>query len=396
MPDWYEALDRLVAVGQLSMASMADAQYRASQAAVLDQELAGIDVVTGGEMHRRTHNRHSPPNAMLNYFWQKIPAFQGSTRPKPITPHDPDVFHPAATCRGRIADNIDLGLVDEFKMVSALTRKPVKITMTGPHMLAKVAYDEHYNDIAEDDGRSRQAAAPQFQDAGRRRLQAHPDRRAAVHHVRRRRGAAAVDAINLAIEDLPDDVHVSMHICQGNYAVGKEYDGQIGHRYFDIGRYKADLVCKIECSSYLIEHDMTHHYEGLLGNQQLGVGAVDVQDPKVESGETVVAARIQPTQMAGARADHRHQLVRLQSSAARTAFGKLQGDGRGQAHARRLRAAGGAVSPGDDKLRPRPADRSSELLALAQEAGRLGVFEWQVQAGHRARLSPERPSRSMA
>jgi hypothetical protein len=33
-------------------------------------------------------------------------------------------------------------------MVSALTKKPVKVTMTGPHMLAKVAYDEHYNDIA--------------------------------------------------------------------------------------------------------------------------------------------------------------------------------------------------------------------------------------------------------
>jgi hypothetical protein len=75
--DWYEALDRLVAVGQLSMASMADAQYRCMQAAILDQELAGIDVITGGEMHRRTHNRHSPPNAMLNYFWQKIPALPG-------------------------------------------------------------------------------------------------------------------------------------------------------------------------------------------------------------------------------------------------------------------------------------------------------------------------------
>ena len=36
---------------------------------------------------------------------------------------------------------------------------------------------------------------------------------------------------------------------------------------------------------------MTHHYEGLVGNKQLGIGAVDVQDPKIESGETV-AARI--------------------------------------------------------------------------------------------------------
>src|ERR1700728_2359498 len=133
VPDWYEALDRLVAVGQLTMGAMADAQHRAGAAAIHDQELAAIDVITGGEMHRRTHNRHSPPNAMLNHFWQKIPAFQGGTRPKPITLHDPNVFHPAATCRARIQDNTDLGLAEEFKAVSALTDKPVKITMTGPH-----------------------------------------------------------------------------------------------------------------------------------------------------------------------------------------------------------------------------------------------------------------------
>jgi hypothetical protein len=79
VPRWYEALDRLVALGQLAEGDLADAQLRATQAAVLEQEIAGIDVITGGEMHRRRHNRHSPPNAMLNYFWQKIPSFQGET-----------------------------------------------------------------------------------------------------------------------------------------------------------------------------------------------------------------------------------------------------------------------------------------------------------------------------
>jgi 5-methyltetrahydropteroyltriglutamate--homocysteine methyltransferase len=291
VPDWYEALDRLLAVGQLSMASMADAQYRASQAAILDQEIAAIDVVTGGEMHRRTHNRHAPPNAMLNYFWQKIPAFQGGTRPKPITAHDPDVFHPAATCKGRIGDNTDLSLVEEFKTVSALTRKPVKITMTGPHMLAKVAYDDYYNDLPkmmQDLGKLLRHNFKMLAAAGCRHIQIDEPlfTMSAEDEVE-----AAVDAINLAIEDLPPDVHVSAHICQGNYAVGKEYDAQIGHRYFDTGRYKADLVCKIQCSSYLIEHDMTGHYEGLLGNRQIGIGAVDVQDPKIETGETI-AARI--------------------------------------------------------------------------------------------------------
>jgi len=36
---------------------------------------------------------------------------------------------------------------------------------------------------------------------------------------------------------------------------------------------------------------MTPHFERLLGDKQLGVGAVDVQDPNIESGEQV-AARI--------------------------------------------------------------------------------------------------------
>jgi 5-methyltetrahydropteroyltriglutamate--homocysteine methyltransferase len=291
VPDWYEALDRLVSFGQLAMSAMADAQYRASQAAILDQELAGIDVVTGGEMHRRTHNRHSPPNAMLNYFWQRIPAFQGSTRPKLITPQDPNVFHPAATCRAAIQEKTDLGLVDEFKMVSALTRRPVKITMTGPHMLAAVAYDEHYNDnprMMADIGKLLRYNFQLLAEAGCKNIQIDEPLFTMADEAE---VAAAVDAINMAIVDLHGDIHVSMHICQGNYAVGKEYDAQIGHRYFDSGRYKANLVCKIECSSYLIEHDMTSHYEGLLGNRQLGVGAVDVQDPKVETGETV-ASRI--------------------------------------------------------------------------------------------------------
>ena len=34
-------------------------------------------------------------------------------------------------------------------MVSKYANKDVKITMTGPHMLAKVAYDEYYGNISE-------------------------------------------------------------------------------------------------------------------------------------------------------------------------------------------------------------------------------------------------------
>jgi 5-methyltetrahydropteroyltriglutamate--homocysteine methyltransferase len=287
VPRWYEALDRLVTLGQLSSADFTDAQFRATQAAILEQETAGIDVITGGEMHRRTHNRHSPPNAMLNHFWQRIPAFHNVNRPRPISLHDPNVFHPAAVCRGPIDDTTDLGLVDEFRMVAAFARKPVKITMTGPHLLAAVAYDEYYSDMPRmmaDLGKLLHQNFRRLVAAGCRHIQIDEPYFTVADDGEVQ---AAVDAINMAIENLAADVHVAVHICQGNYAVGPDYDGQIGHRYFDTGRYKADLVCGIECDAYLIEHDMTPHYEGLLGNRQLGVGAVDVQAPNIDTGQQI-------------------------------------------------------------------------------------------------------------
>ena len=287
VPRWYEPLDQLVSAGRLSSGDFADVQLRATQAAILEQEIAGIDIITGGEMHRRTHNRHSPPNAMLNHFWQKIPAFQGETKPKPITKHDPHVFHPAAICRGPVLDNIDLGLAEEFQTVSSFARKPVKVTMTGPHLLTTVAHDEYYHDnrrMMEDFGKLLHQNFKRLAAVGCKHIQIDEPYFAASNEEDVK---AAVDVINLAIEGLPEDVHVLVHICQGNYAVGPDYDGQIGHRYFDTGRYKADLICNIDCDAFLIEHDMTPHYKGLLGNKQLGVGAVDVQSPNIETGEQV-------------------------------------------------------------------------------------------------------------
>ena len=154
--------------------------------------------------------------------------------------------------------------------------------MTGPHFLTAVTYDEHYNDPTQMMFDAAKLLNNNFKRLAAGGMQAHPDRRAIFDPAERRRSAHAVEAINLSIEKLPKDIHVAVHVCQGNYAVGPHYDGQIGHRYFDTGRYKADLICQIECDSYLIEHDRTDLFDGILGNKQLGVGAVDVQAPNIE------------------------------------------------------------------------------------------------------------------
>jgi 5-methyltetrahydropteroyltriglutamate--homocysteine methyltransferase len=285
VPRWYEVLEKQVEAGNLSQADMAEAQFRATQAAILDQEAAGIDVITGGEMHRRTNNRHAPPNAMLNYFWEKIPGFSGETRPKQITVKDPNVFHPAAVCTGPIGD-ADLGLVAEFQQVSAYARKPVKVTMTGPHMLAKVAHDEHYGDIGRMMDDLAKVINRNFRDleaAGCRCVQIDEPLFAISDDDEVK---AAVDAINTAVEGLKKS-SVQVHICQGNYAVGRDYDGQIGHRYFDFGRYPVELISRIECDAFLVEHDFADRYEGHLGNRYLAVGAADVQDFNVETPDKI-------------------------------------------------------------------------------------------------------------
>ncbi len=285
VPRWYEALEKQVEVGALSKADMADAQFRSSQAAILDQEIAGIDIITGGEMHRRTNNRHAPPNGMLNFFWERMTGFAKGTRPKNITIKDPNVFHPAAVLTGPLSDKDDLGLVDEYKMVSMFARQPAKITMTGPHMLAKVAYDEYYNDLpkfmmelAKVMNRNYKA----LEAAGCKYLQIDEPLFAIADDAEVK---AAVDAINASTEGLKMSVQV--HICQGNYARGADYDGQIGHRYFDFGRYPAKLISEINCDTYLVEGDLTPQYEGLLGNKQIAVGAADVQSLNIESPETI-------------------------------------------------------------------------------------------------------------
>ena len=286
VPRWYEALDRLVELGTLSRADLADAQYRATQAAILDQEIAGIDLITGGEMQRRSSNRHAPLNAMLNFFWAKLPGFSSETLPRGITTKDPNVFHPAAVCTGPIR-YADLGLVGEFELVSTYARRPVKVTMTGPHALAKVAHDEHYGSLApmmEDLAKVLERNFRDLAAAGCRHIQIDEPllAPAADDEV-----AAAVAAINLATEGLRERVSVQVHVCQGNYAVGVDYDGQLGHRYFDLGRYPAKQICGLECDLLLIEHDMTPHYQGQLKNQQIAIGAVDVQDLNVETPATI-------------------------------------------------------------------------------------------------------------
>ncbi len=147
---------------------------------------------------------------------------------------------------------------------------------------------------------------------------AYSDRRTAFTMASETDVIKAADAINLAIEDLPDDVCTSpCHICQSNYAVGKEYDAQIDHRYFDAGAAARPIISAVS------------NVRRFWSNMTWPVTTIPFERPpawrrrqSTGAGHRVLkAVKQSPCAFrlkSGSRRNrpHYHQLLRLQSSAA--------------------------------------------------------------------------------
>src|SRR6266704_1210784 len=121
VPDWYPVLQEAVLSGQLTPEAFRDAKAIAARAAVKDQEVAGVEFVSDGELFRRDDNRFGPPNAMISYFAARIPGFSGELRPKTgITPVAPEASLPAPIVVERL-EVTSLGLTDELNFLRATT-----------------------------------------------------------------------------------------------------------------------------------------------------------------------------------------------------------------------------------------------------------------------------------
>jgi 5-methyltetrahydropteroyltriglutamate--homocysteine methyltransferase len=289
VPDWYPVLQEAVIAGKLAPEAFRDAKAIAARAAIKDQEIAGVEVVSDGELFRRDDNRCGPPNAMINYFAAKIPGFSKEIRPKTgITPVAPEASLPAPVVVERL-EPVSLGLVDELNFLRTTTERPVKIAMTGPHMFARVVWDEHYGDL--------EVLAM--------------DMAAVVNAELRRLDEAGCDVIQLdepILWFLPQDqpwgirainacfagvkrAKKALHVCQGNY--NPDPAAHVGIRIFPaefaailpvIQGADVDLVLIAFAS--LGEEDLTA-LQDLPRDKSLGVGAVDVQSHQVETPDEV-------------------------------------------------------------------------------------------------------------
>jgi 5-methyltetrahydropteroyltriglutamate--homocysteine methyltransferase len=125
LPGWVWLAREAMAARRLGALDVRELMEDATQAALLDQERAGVDVVSTGEMMRVR---------FIIGFYDHITGIRPLPAPRQLGPPLWDTHTPFEVTE-KIAAPRGLGIVEEFKLARALTPKPIKATVPGPYTL---------------------------------------------------------------------------------------------------------------------------------------------------------------------------------------------------------------------------------------------------------------------
>src|SRR2546425_11796801 len=122
MPEWLERAKNDYLSRRLSKRDLDEMHDAVRKAAIKDQEVAGVDIVSDGELQR---------DNMIDYFTERLPGVQidlGSKR------FYYDFYE--SVVRSKLATG-SLGLSEEVRFVRRFTDRRGKIALSGPHTLVK-------------------------------------------------------------------------------------------------------------------------------------------------------------------------------------------------------------------------------------------------------------------
>jgi len=252
---------------------------------VRTQELAGIDVVSDGELSRFDVN-HPETNGMIEYFVDPLAGVS-----KTFTRTEVEQFRalpgmkfrtqPAAVVRGPLDEGM-LNLPGAFQLLKSLATRPTKFTVTSPYMLAKTLLDRHY------DG-NRRTLTMALADVLRKQIEGID---AAVIQVDEANlpgspadGPWAAEAINHVLKGARG--RKAVHLCFGNYG------GQTIQKGFH--KELLPFYNALDCDHLVLEfarrgYDELEAFKDLKPSIALGVGVIDIKDNEVEAPAAVAAA----------------------------------------------------------------------------------------------------------
>lgn len=245
------------------------------------QEMAGLDVVCDGELYRFDVN-HPETNGMIEYFIVPMAGIRTElTFDEKQASRNANRMdfrrQPAGIVDGPVsAGSLDLPAACDRAM--SLASKPLKFTLTGPHMLAKTLLDNHYRDpaaLSKAIGKvlAKQVAqldAPVIQ-LDEANLPGNPDE-----------WQWASEAINLVLDEVKGTSAV--HLCFGNYGGQRIQDGSWDKLMDYLNSLHVDHIV-METRNRPVEELAV--FKGLDDKIGLGLGVIDIKSNMVESADDV-------------------------------------------------------------------------------------------------------------
>src|SRR5437762_4310399 len=129
MPGWLERLKTEFFARRISRHELDEIHDVAVKAAIKDQEVAGVDIISDGELRR---------DNMVDYFAERLPGVQIDRCSKKVY-YD---FYDSA-----VASKLPLpsmGLGQDFNFLPTYTDHAAKLCVTGPHCLTKRIRNQFY------------------------------------------------------------------------------------------------------------------------------------------------------------------------------------------------------------------------------------------------------------
>jgi len=300
VPEWLERLKTEYYQRRISAAHLTEIHEVAIKAAVKDQERAGIDIVSDGELRRDND---------IDYFLARIPGVHIAQRAKsdyydyydatvtaPL-PDDDKLSSPGGMTLGAPRDMPDeranalvtsgLGLASDFAFTRALTDRPVKFSFTGPFSLSRritVADSAYKNpaDLVRALAGRLNTEAHALANAGARFLQIDEPFLAGYPE----QAALAVEAVNIVTDGVP--ATWALHVCYGNRYARPSWEGHYDFLFPAVLAARVDQLVLEFARKGLEDLRLIKEYAW---PSALGLGVIDVKSPAVESPQ-LVAARI--------------------------------------------------------------------------------------------------------
>jgi 5-methyltetrahydropteroyltriglutamate--homocysteine methyltransferase len=288
VPEWLERLKTEYYQRRISARHLTEIHDVAIKAAVKDQELAGIDIVSDGELRRdndvdyflaRIPGVHIPQRAKTDYF-----DYYDAEVTRPL-PEGPPPQGPLTSVGAAPGLGLGLRLADDFRFTRQLTDRPVKFSFTGPFSLSRRIRDGAYSspgDLVRALARRLNAEARELAAAGADFLQIdEPFLAGYPEHVE-----LAVEAVNLVVEGVP--ATWALHVCYGNRYARPSWEGHYDFLFPAVKSARVDQIVLEFARKGLDDLRLLRQHSW---ERWLGFGVIDVKSPQVETAE-VVASRI--------------------------------------------------------------------------------------------------------